>query len=297
MSSAKPFTQVTGDVWINGSFVPVAEAHIPLLSHGLHYASCVFEGERAYGGHIFKSEEHTRRLMNSCNLLGFDFPFSLEEFEQAKYDAIARNGFTNAYLRPIAWKGSGPLGVGSSVNRVNVAIATWEMDGYFSDKPGVRLALSDWRRPPPVCAPVKAKAAGLYTICTISKDASLKAGYDDALMLDYEGRIAECTGAHIFFVKDGELYTPRSDWILEGITRATVIEIAKARGITVHQEFIQPEQMQNATECFIVGSAVEIMPVLEIAGQTFTPGDVTARIRDDYNTIKYGRSLQEPATS
>lgn len=291
MGSAKPFTQMEGDVWINGNFVPVAAAQIPLLSHGLHYASCVFEGERAYGGHIFKSEAHTRRLMDSCRLLGFEFPFTLEEFEAAKYETIERNGLTNAYLRPIAWKGSGPLGVGSSVNRVNVAIATWEMDGYFSGKEGVRLALSDWRRPPPACAPVKAKAAGLYTICTISKDASLQAGFDDALMLDFEGRIAECTGAHIFFVKDGELYTPRSDWILEGITRATVIEIATARQIKVHQEFIMPEQMRNATECFIVGSAVEIMPVTEIAGQMFTPGEVTARISEDYNTIKYGRSL------
>lgn len=291
MSSAQPFTQVEGEVWINGDFVPVQDARIPLLSHGLHYASCVFEGERAYGGHIFKCEEHTRRLMNSCNLLGFKFPFSIEEFNKAKHDTIARNGLKNAYLRPIAWKGSGPLGVGSSINRVNVGVAAWEMDSYFSGHEGIRLGLSDWRRPPPECAPVKAKAAGLYTICTISKDASLKAGYDDALMLDYEGRIAECTGAHIFFARNGELFTPRSDWILEGITRATVIDMAQHRQIKMHEEFIMPEQLPEFDECFIVGSAVEIVPVTEIAGQTFTPGDMTTRIIADYSTLKNGNQL------
>ena len=286
----RPFTQNDGDIWLNGNFVPVAEANIPLLSHGLHYGSTVFEGERAYDGKIFKSDQHTRRLMRSCNLLGFDLPFSFEEFEQAKREALARSGLSEAYFRAIAWKGSGALGVGSSNNRANAAIALWPMDPYFSENAaGIRLDIATWRRPPSVCAPVKAKAAGLYAICTLSKDASKENGFDDALMLDIEGRVSECTGAHIFFARDGAPFTPKADFMIDGITRATVMEIAQHRQIKVTEQTIQPDEIANFTECFIVGSAVEVVPVMEIKGTSFVPGELTRAIVDDYQAMVHGR--------
>jgi len=289
MSAAQIFTQSHGDIWLNGVHIPIKEAKIPLLSHGLHYGSTVFEGERAYGGKIFKSAQHTRRLMSSCNLLGFDLPFDFDTFEQAKVDILQKSGLKEAYIRAIAWKGSGALGVGSTDNQINAAICLWPMDPYFGEAgTGIRLALSDWRRPPPQCAPVKAKAAGLYTICTLSKDAAISAGYDDALMLDIDGRVSECTGAHIFFVRDGALFTPKADWMIDGITRATVIEIANKYAIEVNEISMLPDDIKTYSEAFICGSAVEIVPITEINGTDFTPGEVTGRILDAYTKIKYG---------
>jgi branched-chain amino acid aminotransferase len=290
MSKPQPFTQCEGDLWINGKFVAVADANLPILSHGLHYASTVFEGEQAYDGKIFKSGQHTRRLMNSCKLLGFELPFDFETFEQAKRETLERSGLQNAYFRAIAWKGSGALGVGTTDNQVHAAISLWEMSPYFgTDHKGLRLDVSDWRRPPPACAPVKAKAAGLYTICTLTKDASLAKGYDDAIMLDLEGRISECTGAHIFFVRDGVLHTPKSDWMIDGITRASVLEIAKLRGIPVKELDLFPKDMADFSECFITGSAVEVVAVREIAGQSFQPGKLSKQIIEDYYAMTHGR--------
>ncbi|MBL4616841.1 MAG: aminotransferase class IV [Robiginitomaculum sp.] len=283
MKTSRPFTQTTGDIWLNGEFISVSAAKIPLLSHGLHYASAVFEGEQAYNGKIFKSDQHTRRLMRSCNLLGFELPYDFDSFEKAKRDTLQRSGLQNAYFRAVVWKGSGALGVGSGDNKVNTAIALWPMDPYFdASSDGVRLEISNWCRPPPQCAPVKAKAAGLYTICTLSKDQSMSNGYDDALMLDIEGRVAECTGAHIFFVANGELFTPKPDWMIDGITRATVMEIAASLSIKVTEKYILPAEISNYSESFICGSAVEIVPVKEIAGIGFKPDQITRKIISAY---------------
>jgi branched-chain amino acid aminotransferase len=289
MKKPLPFTQTTGDIWVNGEFISIADAKIPLLSHGLHYASAVFEGEQAYNGRIFKSDQHTRRLMRSCNLLGFELPYDFDSLEQAKNDTLQRSGLQNAYFRVIAWKGSGALGVGAGNNKVNVAIALWPMDPYFDvNSDGIRLEISNWRRPPPQCAPVKAKAAGLYTICTLSKDQSMTNGYDDALMLDIEGRVAECTGAHIFFVANGELFTPNAEWMIDGITRATVMEIATSLSIKVTEKYILPDEISNYSESFICGSAVEIVPVKEIAGTKFVSADLTKKIICAYHDLTRG---------
>ncbi|VAV88940.1 Branched-chain amino acid aminotransferase [hydrothermal vent metagenome] len=284
------FTQTQGDIWLNGEFIPIKQANIPLLSHGLHYGSTVFEGERAYDGKIFKSDQHTRRLMRSCNLLGFDLPVDFETFEQAKRDLLQRSGLQKAYFRAIAWKGSGALGVGSSNNRVNAAISLWPMESYFDTaSAGIRLDISAWQRPPPACAPVKAKAAGLYMICTLSKDKAMDNGYDDALMLDIKGRVSECTGAHIFFVRDGALFTPQKHWMIDGITRASIIEIAKTRQIKVTETEIWPDDISGFSECFIVGSAVEVVPVTEIKGTMFSPDSLSQQMVDDYQAMVYGR--------
>ncbi len=292
MASSLLFRQTSGKLWMDGAFIDSDQAQISIQTHGLHYGSCVFEGERAYNGKIFKSRTHTKRLINSCKLLGFELPYSVDEFEAAKLELREMSGIEQAYVRPVAWRGATQLGVSAKNNTVHAAIAIWEMDTYFADKmAGIRLTIADWRRPPAVCAPVKAKAAGLYMICTLSKDAAAQAGYNDALMLDYEGRIAECTGAHIFFVRDGELHTPSAQWILDGITRATVMEIAHARNLIVHERHIMPDELRSFSECFIVGSAVEITPVNEIKGIAYTPGDMSRQMVEDYDTLIKGGSL------
>lgn len=286
------FRQTAGKLWFDGEFIDCDKAMISVQTHGLHYGSCVFEGERAYGGKIFKSRTHTNRLINSCKLLGFELPYSADEIEDAKQELRARSGIEQAYVRPVAWRGSEQLGVSARGNTIHAAIAIWAMDTYFADKmKGIRLTIADWRRPPASCAPVKAKAAGLYMICTLSKDAANDAGYNDALMLDYEGRVAECTGAHIFFVRDGELHTPSAEWILDGITRATVLDIAAKRNLTVHERHILPEELPRFSECFIVGSAVEITPVNAIKGIAYQPGDLSRQMIEDYDTLIHGGTL------
>ncbi len=292
MAQTLLFRQTSGKLWMDGAFIESDKAQISIQTHGLHYGSCVFEGERAYGGKIFKSRTHTERLKNSCKLLGFDLPYSVDEFERAKRELQEMSGIEQAYVRPVAWRGATQLGVSAKSNTVHAAIAIWQMNTYFADKmAGIRLTISDWRRPPPVCAPVKAKAAGLYMICTLSKDAAAEAGYNDALMLDYEGRIAECTGAHIFFVRDGELHTPSAECMLDGITRATVLEIAAARGLAVHERHIMPDELSSFSECFIVGSAVEITPVNEIKGVAYTPGELSRQMVEDYDALIHGGQL------
>jgi branched-chain amino acid aminotransferase len=282
---AVPFHELPGLIWFDGKLVPGPEAKIHVLTHGLHYASCVFEGERAYGGRIFKSTEHSQRLRNSANILDFEIPFSVAEIDAAKQLVLERNGMANAYVRPIAWRGSDQLGVSAQNNAIHLAIATWEWPSYFDPAQrlkGIRLDLADYRRPDPRTAPCLAKAAGLYMICTVSKHRAERKGYADAMMLDWEGRVAECTGANIFFVKDSKIHTPIADCFLDGITRRTVIELAKRRGFEVIERRIQPEELSGFSECFITGTAAEVTAVAEIAQWRFTPGAITKQLMDDY---------------
>jgi branched-chain amino acid aminotransferase len=272
-------------IWLDGKLVPGPEAKIHVLTHGLHYASCVFEGERAYGGRIFKSTQHSERLRNSANILDFEIPFSVAEIDAAKALVLDRNGFKDAYVRPIAWRGSEQLGVSAQNNVIHLAIATWEWPSYFDPAQrlkGIRLDLADYRRPDPKTAPCMAKAAGLYMICTVSKHRAERRGFADAMMLDWQGRVAECTGANIFFVKDGVIHTPTADCFLDGITRRTVIELAKRRGFEVVERRIMPDELTGFSECFITGTAAEVTAVAQIADWSFNPGGITRQLMDDY---------------
>ncbi len=281
-----PFDQRDGEIWYDGAFVPWKDATLHVLSHGLHYASAVFEGERAYGGTIFKLDEHTERLHKSANLLGFKIPFSFKEINDACNALIARNGLVDAYVRPFAWRGSEMMGVSAQDNTIHCAIAVWEWPSYFSPAErlkGIRLAISDWRRPDPRTAPSKSKAAGLYMICTLSKHAAEANGYADALMLDWRGRVAEATGANVFFVRDGALHTPVPDCFLDGITRRTVIGLARERGVEVVERPIMPEEMADFEECFLTGTAAEVTPVSEIGPYRFAPGALTQTLMRAYD--------------
>jgi len=285
MADAQPFDMRDGVIWYDGAFVPWADAKVHVLTHALHYASAVFEGERAYGGVIFKMREHNQRLIESARLLDFDIPYSVEEIDRACEETLARQGFSDAYIRPIAWRGSEMMGVSAQHNRIHLAIAVWQWPSYFDPAQrlkGIRLDLAQWRRPDPLTAPSKAKATGLYMICTMSKHAAERKGYADALMLDWRGQVAECTGANIFFVKDGVIHTPTPDCFLDGITRRTVIGLAKARGIEVVERAILPEELSGFEQCFICGTAAEVTPVAEIADWRFTVGDITSTLMNDY---------------
>jgi branched-chain amino acid aminotransferase len=280
-----PFDQMEGMIWFDGTLVPGPEAKIHVLTHGLHYASTVFEGERAYGGVIFKSGEHSERLKHSATLLDFEIAYSVAEIDAAKRLVVERNGRPDAYVRPIAWRGSEQLGVSAQHNKIHLAIATWEWPSYFDPAQrlkGIRLDLADYRRPDPRTAPALAKAAGLYMICTVAKHRAERRGYADAMMLDWEGRVAECTGANIFFIRDGKIHTPIADCFLSGITRATAIDLAKRRGIEVIERRIMPGELDGFAECFITGTAAEVTAVSEIAGWRFTPGAITRQLMDDY---------------
>jgi branched-chain amino acid aminotransferase len=282
---AVPFDQMEGLIWLDGKLVRGPEAKVHVLTHGLHYASAVFEGERAYGGTIFKGTEHSERLKNSAKILDFEIPFSVADIDAAKALVLERNGLGDAYVRPIAWRGSEQLGVSAQNNTIHLAIATWQWPSYFDPEQrlrGIRLDLADYRRPDPKTAPALAKAAGLYMICTISKHRAEQKGYADALMLDWQGRVAECTGANVFFVRDGKIHTPVADCFLDGITRRTVIELAGRRGIEVIQRRIMPDELSSFSECFITGTAAEVTAVSEIANWSFNPGGITKQLMDDY---------------
>jgi branched-chain amino acid aminotransferase len=282
---AVPFDQLPGVIWFDGKLVPGPEAKIHVLTHGLHYASCVFEGERAYGGRIFKSTEHSERLKNSAKILDFEIPYSVAEIDAAKNLVLEKNGMKDAYVRPIAWRGSEQLGVSAQNNAIHLAIATWEWPSYFDPAQrlkGIKLDLAEYRRPDPRTAPCLAKAAGLYMICTVSKHRAERRGFADAMMLDWEGRVAECTGANIFFVKDGKIHTPTPDCFLDGITRRTVIELARRRGFEVIERRIMPEELSDFSECFITGTAAEVTAVSQIAKWQFNPGGITKQLMDDY---------------
>lgn len=283
--TAEPFDQRDGFIWFNGEMVAWREAKIHVLTHGLHYASAVFEGERVYGGDIFKLTEHTERLHSSAKLLGFDIPFSVAEIDQACRDAVHANDIVDGYVRPIAWRGSEQMGVSAQNNKINLAVASWYWGTYFDKEQrlkGIRLCMAEYCRPDPRTAPSKSKATGLYMICTIEKHRAERMGYADALMLDWRGRIAESTGANIFFVKGDELHTPTPDCFLDGITRRTVIGLAKRRGLNIVERPIMPEEMANFEQCFLTGSAAEVTPVSEIGDYRFSVGEITKTLMDDY---------------
>ena len=283
--SEKPYDRLDGVIWYDGKLVDWSEATLHVCSHGLHYASSVFEGERAYGGAIFKCTEHSERLKRSAQALDFEIPYSVAEIDAAKRLVLEKNGQQDAYVRPVAWRGSEMMGVSAQSNKIHLAIATWQWPSYFDPVQrlkGIRLALADYRRPDPATAPVRAKAAGLYMICTISKHKAERDGYADAMMLDWQGRVAECTGANIFFIKDGKIHTPIADCFLAGITRATAIMLAKKRGIEVIERRIMPDELSDFSECFITGTAAEVTAVSEIAQWKFAPGAITQHLMADY---------------
>lgn len=271
-----PFDDRDGWIWFDGEFVPWREAKTHVLTHGLHYGSSVFEGERMYGGEIFKLTAHSERLKCSAELLDFEIPYSVAEIDAACKETCARNGLIDCYIRPVAYLGPEQLSVSARNSKVHLAIAAWEWPSYFDPevkKKGIALEWAKWRRPDPATAPSTAKAAGLYMICTMSKTAAEKRGFADALMLDWRGYVAEATGANVFFVRNGALHTPRVDHILDGITRQTVIEMAQARGIEVVVRDILPEELGDFSECFLTGSAAEVTPVGQVGDYRFTPGD------------------------
>ncbi len=283
---AQPFDNRPGVIWMDGQFVPWPDAKIHVLTHGLHYASSVFEGERAYGGVVFKLDEHTKRLHESARLLGFDIPYSPEAINKATAELLVRQKMIDAYVRPIAWRGSEMMGVSAQNNTIHLAIAVWDWPSYFKPEErlkGIRLDMAKYRRPDPATAPSKSKASGLYMICTISKHEAERKGFADALMLDWRGQIAEATGANVFFVKDGVLHTPTPDCFLDGITRRSVIALAQKRGLKVVERAIQLEEMATFSECFLTGTAAEVTPVSEIGQYRFTPGQISKTLMEDYS--------------
>ena len=283
-----PFDDREGWIWWDGQLIPWRDAKLHVLSHGLHYGSAVFEGERMYDGQIFALVEHTERLLASAELLDFEIPFSADALNQACLETCAANRLRDCYVRPIAWRGAEQLSVSARQTTTHVAIAAWEWPKYFDPstlRRGIRLAWAKYRRPSAASAPVAAKAVGLYMICTVSKNAAERAGYDDALMLDGVGNIAETTGANIFFARDGELYTPIADCFLNGITRQTVMRLARDNGVQVIETRIRPADLGAYSECFVVGTAAEVTPVREIAGQRFTPGELTRTLMDAYGEL------------
>ena len=284
------YDQREGVIWFNGELIPWNDARVHLLTHALHYGSAVFEGMRAYDGEIFKLTEHNQRLHKSAEILDFEVPYSVAELDKAAREVVRANNLTDAYVRPLAWRGSEQMGVSAQKTRINVAIAAWDWGAYFDPaarEKGLKLTFAKYRRPDPKTAPVHSKAAGLYMICTVEKHRAERAGFADAVMLDWRGQIAECTGANIFFVKDGVIYTPTPDCFLDGITRRTVIGLAKRHGWQVIEKGIMPEELAGFTECFITGTAAEVMPVGSIGEYTFTPGEITRTLMDDYAALTH----------
>ncbi|MDE0799261.1 MAG: branched-chain amino acid aminotransferase [Rhodospirillaceae bacterium] len=284
--SKQSFEDRDGYIWFNGELQPWRGAQLHVLTHALHYASSVFEGERIYNGKIFKLEEHTDRLFYSAETLDMKIPYSKDEINEACLEAMRANEIMDGYVRPIAWRGSELMGITAQGSKVNVAISVWRWPSYFSPEArlkGLKLDLSEWRRPSPETAPVFAKAAGLYMICTLSKHAAERKGLDDSLLLDWRGQIAEATGANIFFVMDGRLHTPIPDCFLDGITRRTVIGLAKERNYEVIERAIMPAEMEHADECFLTGTAAEVTPVASISQYQFQPGEVCRTLMDAYD--------------
>lgn len=283
-----PFDDRDGFIWLNGQQVPWRDAKGHILSHGLHYASVVFEGVRVYNGRVFKLVEHTARLFKSAEILGMKIPYSQAQINDACREMVAVAKVKDAYIRPFAWRGSEMMAVSAQNTKIHTAIAVWEWPSYFTPEArlrGLRLAWAPYKRPSAETEPVHAKASGLYMICTISKHAVEAKGYDDALMLDYRGRLAESTGANIFLVQNGELHTPDPDCFLNGITRQTVIELAKKRGIKVHERAIMPDELAETQEIFLTGTAAEVTPVSEVEGHKFTVGPITRALAEDYDKL------------
>lgn len=283
--SVLPFDDRDGLIWLDGALVPWREARLHVLSHGLHYASSVFEGERAYNGRVFKLTEHSQRLIDSAALLGFTVPYSVEALNEATMAVVAANGLQDCYIRPVAWRGAERIGVAAQQTTTHVAIAAWVWPSYWDDKAkmqGISLKVASWRRPAPETAPTRSKAAGLYMICTLSKHDAMQDGYDDALMLDYRGQVAEATAANIFLVQNGVLHTPKPDCFLDGITRQTVMALARQRGYEVVERAIFPEEFAVTQEVFLTGTAAEVIPVRQIGEWAFAPGPVCRAMIDAY---------------
>ena len=277
-----------GKIWFDGNFVDWRDANVHVLTHAMHYASSVFEGERAYNGKIFKSVEHSERFKKSANLIDFEIPYTVEEIENAKYQALEKNGLSDAYVRAFAWRGAGEdMGVASSRNPVRVAVAVWSWGNYYGDAKfkGAKLDIAKWRRPDPATAPSQAKAAGLYMIATMSKHAAEDKGCSDAMMFDYRGYVAEATGANMFFVKDGEVHTPKPDAFLNGITRQTVIDLLQKKGISVIERHIMPDELEGFEQCWLTGTAAEVTPVGQIGDYTFEVGALTKEISESYDKL------------
>ena len=277
-----------GKIWFDGNFVDWRDANVHVLTHAMHYASSVFEGERAYNGKIFKSVEHSERFKKSANLIDFEIPYTVEEIENAKYQALEKNGLSDAYVRAFAWRGAGEdMGVASSRNPVRVAVAVWSWGNYYGDAKfkGAKLDIAKWRRPDPATAPSQAKAAGLYMIATMSKHAAEDKGCSDAMMFDYRGYVAEATGANMFFVKNGEVHTPKPDAFLNGITRQTVIDLLKKKGISVIERHIMPDELEGFEQCWLTGTAAEVTPVGQIGDYTFEVGALTKEISESYDKL------------
>jgi branched-chain amino acid aminotransferase len=287
------FDDQDGQIWYDGALHDWRDVKLHVLSHGLHYGSCVFEGERVYNGRIFKLREHTERLIKSAETLGFKIPYSLEEIEQATLSTVEAQGFADAYVRPVAWRGSEMMGVSAQQSKIHLSIAVWEWPSYFSPEArmqGIKLKWAPYKRPSPECAPVHSKAAGLYMICTLSKHEAELEGFDDALMLDWRGQLAETTGANLFLVMDGVIHTPTPDCFLDGITRRSVMALARKHGIDIIERAIMPEELSNADEVFVTGTAAEVTPVGQIDDMKFTVGPITKILLEDYD-----RLVREPA--
>ena len=287
--SLVPMDDHDGWIWIDGAYKPWREAKLHVLTHGLHYGSAVFEGERAYNGRVFKSRQHSERLHKSASILGFELSQSVDQLEAIKYELLKRNNLTDAYLRPVAWRGE-EMGVSTTSDPaiVHMAVAAWAWPSYFSPElreKGIKMIHAPYRRPDPACAPTAAKAAGLYMICTISKNLATAQGANDALMLDYRGLVAEATGANFFMVKDGKLHTPVADCFLSGITRQTVIELAREKNIEIIERQIKPEELSDIDECFLTGTAAEITAIGQIGDLTYSVGPVTRLLREAYETL------------
>ncbi|MDA0223075.1 MAG: branched-chain amino acid aminotransferase [Rhodobacterales bacterium] len=277
-----------GRIWMDGALVPWRDANVHILTHALHYASAVFEGERCYNGKIFKSEAHSDRLQKSAKMIDFEVPYTIDQIERAKYDVLAANGWDDAYVRVLAWRGSGEdMGVAAARNPVRMAVAAWEWGAYYGDAKmqGAKLDISKWKRPSPETIPSAAKASGLYMICTMSKHAAEAKGCSDALMYDYRGYVAEATGANIFFVRDGEVHTPLADCFLNGLTRQTVIGMLKADQIKVNERHIMPEELETFEQCWLTGTAAEVTPVGQIGNYKFEVGEMATHIALEYEKL------------
>ena len=292
MAEQRSFDDRDGWIWFDGKLVPWREANVHVLTHALHYASSVFEGQRAYGGTIFKLSEHSARLRRSAELLGFEIPYSVDQLDAASNEVVKANGLTDAYVRPLAWRGSEQMGVTARGTQCHVAIAAWDWGKYFPAEiaaKGLRLDIAPYRRPAPYTAPVHSKAAGLYMICTLSRQQAEARGYDDALMFDWRGQVAEATGANAFFVRDGALYTPTPDCFLDGITRRTVMDLARKRGIEVIERAIWPEELESFEQMFLTGSAAEVTFIRETGPWNFEVGDLSRQLAKDYDDLVNGR--------
>ncbi|GIT92622.1 branched-chain amino acid aminotransferase [Jannaschia pagri] len=285
---AGSYAELEGKIWMDGKLVDWGDANVHLLTHAMHYASAVFEGERAYSGKIFESRRHSERLIESGRQLDMEIPWTVDEIEAAKYETMRANGFEDAYVRVLAWRGAGEdMGVSSARNPVRMAVATWAWGNYYGDAKmkGAKLDIAKWKRPSPETAPSHAKAAGLYMICTMSKHAAEAKGCSDAMMFDYRGYVAEATGANIFFVKDGEVHTPDPDCFLNGITRQTVLGMLRDRQIKVHERHIMPEELEGFEQCWLTGTAAEVTPVGQIGDYNFEVGAMTRDIAESYEKL------------